>query len=109
MLYPPFADLALVVFSGENRENVSSAALRFSEMLKSALCGEYHELPVRMLGPAPAVVAKVGGKYRYRIIIKFRNSRLFRRMMAGLLTDTGSDPCFRNVSVYADVDPDNII
>ncbi len=109
MLYPPFADLALVVFSGENRENVSSAALRFSEMLKSALCGEYHELPVRMLGPAPAVVARVGGKYRYRIIIKFRNSRRFRRMMAELLTDTGSDPCFRNVSVYADVDPDNII
>ncbi len=110
MLYPPFSDIGVVVFVGEDKDRTRIASERFSEMLKKSLSDDYSDLPIRVMGPSPASVAKVGGKYRFRIILKFRNSRQFRKMLSDLLAvSSGSDPVFRDVTVYADIDPDSII
>ena len=109
MLYPPFADIGVVAFIGEDRQNVHEAANYFSERLKTLAENRFSELPLRVMGPAPAAVAKVGGKFRYRMIIKFKNSRRFREMMSELLIDIGNSRRFSSVTAYADIDPDNII
>ena len=109
MLYPPFADIGVVAFIGEDRQLTREAADYFSERLKTLAENQFSELPLRVMGPAPAAVAKVGGKYRYRMIIKFKNSRRFREMMSQLLTDFGNSRRFSSVTAYADIDPDNII
>ena len=109
MLYPPFADIGVVAFIGEDRQNVHEAADYFSERLKTLAENRFSELPLRVMGPAPAAVAKVGGKFRYRMIIKFKNSRRFREMMSELLIDIGNSRRFSSVTAYADIDPDNII
>ena len=109
MLYPPFADMGVIVFIGEDKNAVAKAADYFSEKMKTQLREKYSDLPIRMLGPAPAAVARISGKYRFRIILKFRNSKRFREMLADMLALTGKDHVFRDVTVYADIDPDNII
>ena len=109
MLYPPFADIGIVAFVGTEKETVHNASLYFSDKLKEMLQNDFSDLPIRMLGPAPAAVSRVSGKYRFRIILKFKNSRRFREMLAALLTEAGSNAGFRDVSVYADIDPDNIM
>lgn len=109
MLYPPFADIGVVAFISEDRQLTREAADYFSERLKTLAENRFSELPLRVMGPAPAAVAKIGGKYRYRMIIKFKNSRRFREMMSQLLTDFGNSRRFSSVTAYADIDPDNII
>ena len=77
-------------------------------MLKDCFSGEYSDLPIRMLGPSPASVSKVSGKYRFRIILKFKNTKRFREMLSSVLAKTNSS-IFRDVSVFADIDPDSIM
>lgn len=62
-----------------------------------------------ILGPSAASVPRVGGKYRYRIIIKTKNTADFRELISSALCDFGRDRRNKNVSAYADMNPDNIM
>ena len=109
MLYPPFADIGVVAFSSQDRQKTHDAADYFTDRLKAVAKEIYSELPLRVMGPSPAAISKIGGKYRYRIIIKFKNCKRFREMMSGLLIEFGNNRQYSEVSVYADIDPDSII
>ena len=109
MLYPPFSDLCVIAFVGEDKQTVHDGAENFSDELKKLAGSSYPDLPMRVMGPAPAAVAKISGKYRYRLIIKFKNSRDFRTMISQLLRDFGGNRHFRDVTAFADIDPENII
>ena len=61
-----------------------------------------------MLGPMPPRIAKLSNKFRYRLIVKCRNTKGFRSMIAKLLTQFPKDARFREVTVYADLNPENI-
>ena len=89
MLYPPFADLCVVGFSGQQEENVEQAARYFTRELIALAQAEYASLPMRVIGPAKAAVPKVSGRYRYKLIIKNRFDKSFRELIAyerGVLT-----------------------
>ena len=62
-----------------------------------------------MLRPSPAAIARVSGKYRYKLIIKCQNGPRFREMIARLLTAFAGLREFRQVTVYADPNPNRII
>ena len=109
MLYPPFADICMVGFVGTADEEVSRAAECFMRNLKFHTQREYADIPIRALGPSPASVKKVSGRYRYKIILKCRNNARFREMMHMLLCECGSDPANREVTVYADLNPENVL
>ncbi len=109
MLYPPFTDICVVAFVGMNQEKVRLASEYFSGQLSALASSEYAELPMRVLGPSPAVIAKMAGKYRFRLIIKFKNTHRFREMMSRLLVDFGKQRRFAEVTAYADTDPDTIL
>lgn len=105
MLYPPFADICLVGFAGRNQLNVVKCADEFSKAMARICREKYSDLPVRLLGPSAAAVSRVSGKYRYRLIIKCRNSSRFREMLSQLLIDFGKKREYTDVNVYADPDP----
>ena len=109
MLYPPYSDLCVIAFIGQDKQTVHDAAQYFSDALKKLAGEDYPGLPLRVMGPAPAIVARVSGKYRFRLIIKFKNSRDFRTMISQLLRTFGSCRQFRDVTAYADIDPENIM
>ena len=103
MLYPPFADICLVGFVGENQTLTLKAANAFLQTFTEAARKDYAQLPIRVLGPSPALVVKVSNKYRYKLIIKCRNNRAFRRLLAGVLMQFGGIREFAKVTAYADM------
>ncbi len=108
-LYPPFADLCVIGFSGEQELQVRDASRWFLDQLIDEAKTNYPGLPLRVIGPAPASVYRVNQKFRYKILLKCRSSAAFRKMMAELLVRQGKNKDFSHVSVYADMNPDNIL
>ncbi|MGB9663945.1 MAG: primosomal protein N' [Ignavibacteria bacterium] len=62
--YPPFYKLALIEFKSANPNQVKRAAAEFHKFLK------YDKKIIVVLGPAPAYISKLSGRYRWHIIIK---------------------------------------
>ncbi len=109
LVYPPYCDLCVVGFVGENETIVKTAARETLDLLKKYVGGEYKGEKVIALGPMPARVAKVSGKYRHRLIIKCRNTSRFRQMISQILIKMGTDSRFSKVTVYADMNPDSTV
>ena len=59
------------------------------------------------MGPAPAAVAKVNNRYRYRLTLTAQNTQPLRAMLAQLLRRAQQEKENRGVSVFADVNPYN--
>ena len=51
----------------------------------------------------------MGGKYRYKIIMKYKNTRQFRDIIAAQLVGFAADKRFQTVTAYADPNPDTIL
>lgn len=109
MLYPPFSDICMIGITSEKENRGAAASRAFVQLLCSVMQEKYSDLPIRILGPSPASVFRVKNRYRYKVILKFRNSKRFREMLAYVLKTFGGDKKFSDVTVFADVNPDNIL
>lgn len=109
LIYPPYCDICLIGFIGENEPNVRVASQKYTDRLKEKLSGEYNDLKIIALGPMTARVSKISNKFRYRLILKCKNTKRFRALMNELLKYTGTDRAYNDVSVYIDINPENII
>ncbi len=100
---PPFAQRVVVTASGLEE----GAVLRCCTRLRRALERDLPKVPGpwQLLGPAPAAVAKVNNRYRYRLTLTGQPDRAFRAMLAYLIKAAQKDKENKGVSVYADVDP----
>lgn len=109
MLYPPFVDLCVICFSSPKQDKIFSAAKDFFCMLKKLASKDYSKLPLRVLEPSESTVIKLNNKYRYKLIIKFRNSKRFQELISGLLIWFEKERKYSDVAVYVDINPDMII
>ncbi len=103
---PPFRDLFLLTASGTDEHGVLLACLRLRQALESTLDEEpYKGMDIQVLGPAPASVAKVNNRYRYRVTVSGKNSKQLRALIAHLVRCAQQDKENRGISVFADVNP----
>ncbi len=109
MTYPPYCDIASVCFSGEDRVYTEKAAYEFLNIIKQALMGEFCGVKTIVLGPTTASVVKVNNKYRYKLIIKYRNSKEFRCMINDIFEKYMNSQYSKRISAYIDVNPESII
>lgn len=109
MLYPPFANICVIGFVGKKEQRVLKAAVAFFKDLKDIVNSRYSYLAIRVLGPSPAQVLKVNNKYRYKIIVKFKDEKSVRMLIKELLIKFGKYKEYSNVSVFFDVNPDVIL
>ena len=109
MLYPPFSDLCLLTFSGEVHDQVRECAEDFLKRLTESAKRDYPELPMRILNPVAATVAKVNNQFRYRLLIKCRNRKQQRQLISGLIKETVRNSRYAGVLLTADINPDMII
>ena len=109
MLYPPFVDLVVVGFTGEKETAVREGAEYFLRMFSDTAKKEYAELPLRVLRPAPAAVARISNRYRYKLIIKCKNTGLFRELLTRNMMDFAKKKEYSSVTVFADPNPDTIL
>lgn len=107
--YPPFADLFLFGFTGLQEAEVQQASRRMLERLRAAATGEYADLPMIALDPTPAAVLRVAGKFRYKLIVKARNTAAMRRMVREVMRSFLADPVNRRISLYVDINPASML
>ena len=60
-------------------------------------------IALKVIGAAPAAVARVSGKYRYRIVMKCRMNAPFRTMLSAVLRHCQKSRECSNVTMFADV------
>jgi primosomal protein N' (replication factor Y) len=108
MLYPPFASLCVVGFVGSSEQDTISAAVYFFDLLINKAKNEHKDLPLVVLGPSPASILRISSKYRYKIIIKFREGREFRGLMSELKIIFQQNKKSRAVTSFIDESPNAI-
>jgi primosomal protein N' (replication factor Y) len=105
MVYPPYCDIVQICVQSSRREEGETTINQVFKLLKSQLSGEYSDIKVKILGPSPAAMPKVNNKYRYRLIIKVKNSKRFREMLR-IATAVKLN---KDTTVSVDINPETII
>lgn len=98
--YPPFAFLAGLGISGTSEQAVEQRA-EVSARLLMQLKGEL-KLRVEVLGPAPAPLYRLRGRFRRQILLKSHSRDSLRRLIAAWLGRR--DPA-SNIREVIDIDP----
>ena len=99
---PPANDLIVVTVTGTEEERV----LKGCRKIADSLCGYFSDIPsVKVLGPAPAPVLRVMGRYRYRLSVLGDNTKRVRETVSHVMRAFASDKEHRGLSVFADSDP----
>ncbi len=105
MTYPPYCDIAQVLVTAMSKADAEEVSRNIFKALTDGVKTKYTDIPIKILGPAPAATPKVNNKYRYRLIIKTKNNRRFRE----LLRSATSLKCPRDTTVSVDINPETII
>ncbi len=105
--YPPFTRVILVEFKGPAEPKIQHAAEEFAVRLRAAYPS------VTILGPAPAVIAKIMNSYRWQLLIKSDQAKdrngtqmrqAVRRVYYEMLAQAGKHG---GVKLIVDVDTQN--
>ena len=97
---PPFSELMTVTLSGVHEDRVLDCCFYIREFLRSVAQGRDE-----ILGPAPLPVVRVNNRYRYRITVYSTDSSATRRAITDIVMHCAKDRSFKDVHVFADIDP----
>jgi primosomal protein N' (replication factor Y) len=103
--YPPFVSLASLLIHGEDLTRVQATAAEIRRALDDANA----DRAARVLGPAPAPLARLRGEHRFQILIKSRNRTRMREIIEIALADAGRAPHCDVQSVNVEIDPVNLM
>ena len=98
MSYPPFSALANVVVRATREEEALTRSASLGRLLNPAPEG------IRVLGPAPAAVARVKNEFRYQMLIKAVHRKRLSEILADLRRFAQSEN-WNPTSLLIDVDP----
>lgn len=108
MTYPPYCDICAITFSGADEKITLASSRCFLFGIESASKEVYTDLKLIVLGPMPPKIGKIGGKFRYRIILKCRDNKRFRDMIRELLVRFSKTKDFKDISVSVDFNPESL-
>ena len=101
---PPFGDIGLVTFLGEDETAVLRGAAKFRDSLAACLKQPaYQQERCTVLGPAPCPVPKINYHFRYRLTLQCTMTKNLRTLLAHLLREFSKDNTNRNVSAFIDI------
>lgn len=92
---PPYGKLAAIIISGTKLDQVEKIAYQFG---KTAPNNDH----IQTLGPAPAPIAILRGKYRYRLLLKTSKTINIQSILKDWLK---MNPIPNNIRVEIDIDP----
>lgn len=105
LTYPPYCDIISVCVNSQNENTAKNAAVSIAENIKKLVGGEFSQVKLILLGPTPASVIKVNGKYRFMLMIKCKNNEPTRKLLRSALDMTNMN----GVSVFVDINPETVI
>ena len=77
MNYPPFSHIFMILFVSPDEANLIKALHQLAEIMKhynrKGLC--------EILGPAPAVISKIRGSYRWKLLVKCNDEEILKKFV----------------------------
>jgi primosomal protein N' (replication factor Y) len=101
LMYPPFAQMALVRIEGEELSSVSQGASKIANRLATSANPE----TIRVLGPAPAPIERIKKRYRWQVLVKSRRRDELRAALMAITSYRSQD----GLRVSVDIDPVNML
>lgn len=105
LLFPPVCDICVLGISSEEESKAAGFAANILEIIKQIVKNGV-DFPLRVLGPVRCSYGKINGKYRYRLILKCKNTKKFRDFIREILEKAYKLHEFKEASVYADINGD---
>ena len=106
LTYPPFCDICVIGFSAPLESKVIGASRWVTQLIKEYISQHRVNFPLRALGPAPCTFEMINNRYRYRLILKTRNTADFREMIKHVLGEFYKNKDYQTVRIYADINGD---
>ena len=103
--YPPFSRLINCLFQGNQETEVIQVAEKTTRFLRKETQKNNWTSSLEILGPVPAPIAKIKGRYRWHLLLKGENNRILHEA-AGLIRE--AEKGFQKgtgVQIILDVDP----
>jgi primosomal protein N' len=106
MIFPPLCDMCIFCFSAIDEISVKNGAASVLSLMNEKLRMLQPKTPVRVLGPVKCSYGKIGGKFRYRIIMKCKNTAEIRSFISKILVESSKLKEMKKVALYVDMNGD---
>ncbi|MCD6386143.1 primosomal protein N' [Candidatus Sumerlaeota bacterium] len=104
MRFPPFYHLASVLVSAKNQEYVRQEIEKLGNIFKSSTYQPaFREIDV--IGPAPAVISRLRGKYRWRVLLRGNSPEELLALLRKALKEYRQLRPRRKVDLTVEIDP----
>ncbi|MBN2382239.1 primosomal protein N' [bacterium] len=97
--FPPYRRLAQIILSSSNQQAVIRAARAFVVLL------EDHPPEIEYLGPAPAPLSLLKGKFRWQIIVKCHQAKFLGDFIRTTITRFNQNYGKSSITITVDIDP----
>lgn len=102
-LYPPYMFMALITVTDENQLKAHEVSHHIKQFLHERFVGR-----TMLLGPSPSPIARVKNRYRYQLMIKYREEPKIHEIMIDM-RDTFKDITKQGVQIIIDFNPQHIM
>ncbi|ANT64973.1 replication restart helicase PriA [Prosthecochloris sp. CIB 2401] len=103
--YPPFARLISIECSSPDEDAAATAAHELGKLLNEALSCD----SCTILGPAPAALACINGRYRHQVVLKLRDRLAATTYLKKVQYYLAGRYAQNDLRVIIDVDPQNMM
>jgi primosomal protein N' (replication factor Y) (superfamily II helicase) len=109
--WPPYSRMALVRIEGADAAAVAAMAERAANALRSQVkdIKDVRTDAMRVLGPAPAPIERLRGRYRWQVVVRSTEAAAMRAALASMQVQLGGRDARGGVFVGIDLDPVNML
>ena len=115
--YPPFSHVAVLLLRGQDEKEVIDTAHVVRDQLEMWQTDQEHtsrvpdiEAPVvEILGPAPAPLAKIEGKFRWHLLLRSPTAEKIGQLLKHLTEDPPATIKSKAIEFVIDIDPTNTL
>ncbi len=100
--YPPFSRLAVIRISGPDSRAVERKSSRIAMEGKRA--ASKGKSPVQLLGPTPALLARLKNRYRWQVLLRGKSSAELHRTVERIMTSKAAKP-EKGMKIQVEFDP----
>ena len=106
--WPPYSRMALVRIEGAEAATVAAMAERAAKALRGQVKDVKGDA-MRVLGPAPAPIERLRGRYRWQVVVRSAEAAAMRAALASMQARLGGRDARGGVFVGIDLDPVNML
>lgn len=104
--YPPFSRIIRLILSSKNNFRAEKSAQEIALRLNTIINKQGISERLIVLGPSPCVIEKIGGQYRFQIIIKNKSEEKGHMFISKFLNQITMP---KDIKLIIDVDPIDIL